>query len=200
MNKIKTFFADNFDSIIKPTFVLFAICLITALALASANLITSPKIAELEKQNLEKTMKKVITAEEYPKNTVSDKNEDITYYTAVNNGETEGYIFTFTEKGYGGEINVMTAIGNEGKIIAVEILDASDETPGLGQNVTKEDFCSRYKDKIGTVTAVKNNANPEKNEIDAVTGATISSKAVTRAVNRAVETYGKITDNGGGEK
>ena len=200
MSKIKQFFSSNWDSILKPTVVLFAICLIIALALASANLITAPKIALLEAENLNQTMKKVVSADNYTENTVENGGESVRYYIAENDGKAAGYIFTFSEKGYGGDVNVMTAIGTDGKIVAVEILDASNETPGLGQNVTKEDFYSQYKDKSGSVTVVKNGADAKKGEVDAVTGATISSKAVTRAVNRAVEVYSSLSDKGGAEK
>lgn len=200
MDKIKAFVRDNWDGILKPTVVLFAICLVIALALASANLVTAPKIAQLEAENLNQTMEKVITADKYTENTVKYSGESVKYYTAEKDGKAAGYIFTFSEKGYGGDVNVMTAIDTDGKIIAVEILDASNETPGLGQNVTKEDFYSQYKDKNGTVTVVKNGADAANGEIDAATGATISSKAVTRAVNRAVDVYSHISDKGGAEK
>ncbi len=198
MDKIKKFFADNWDGILKPTTVLFAICIVIALALSATNLVTAPEIDKLAQQTLKQTMESVISAENYPEKSVDIDGETVKYNLAEKDGSTVGYIFTFAEKGYGGDINVMTAIDCDGKIAAVQILDASNETPGLGQNVTKEDFCSQYKDKSGTVTVVKNGADGENNEIDAVTGATISSKAVTRAVNRAVEVFNTV--KGGAEK
>ena len=112
-------------------------------------------------------------------------------------GKIIGYIFKTSAKGYGGEISVMTAVKPDASVAAVEILDASSETPGLGQNVTKKDFYGEYKDKSHGIVVVKGgNADTTKNEIDAVTGATISSKAVTTAVNQALEYANKIITKG----
>ena len=102
-------------------------------------------------------------------------------------------IFVSQANGYGGVVSVMTAIDMNGNIISVEILAASDETPGLGQNVTKESFYSQYAGLKDNVTVVKGGAaNKENNEINAVTGATISSKAVTTAVNQALDYAAQI--------
>lgn len=190
MKRIKEFIIGNMDSIIKPTVVLFAICIVISLALSLSNLITAPKIAVLEQKTISETMEKVIPADKYTESDMKLDGEKITYYTAEKNGKAEGYIFTFAEKGYGGDVKVMTAVGVDGSIIAVNILDASNETPGLGQNVTKEGFYSQFKGADKRLTVVKSGA--KDNEIDAVTGATISSRAVTAAVNRALSAFEEI--------
>ena len=116
-------------------------------------------------------------------------NEQLVDYNIVKkDGKIIGYIFKTSAKGYGGEIQVMTAVKPDASVAAVEILDASGETPGLGQNVTEEYFYSQYNGRPHDIVVVKGgNADKAKNEIDAVTGATISSKAVTEAVNTAIE-------------
>ncbi|MBR2489670.1 MAG: FMN-binding protein, partial [Clostridia bacterium] len=63
-----------------------------------------------------------------------------------------------------------------------------------GQNVTKEKFYSQYEEKTADVKVIKNGAVSENNEINAVTGATISSKAVTSAVNMALENYKAVAE------
>lgn len=200
MDKIKAFFKANGKPVIIPTVVLFVISAVIALALAAANEITAPTIAKLEEQAQNEAMEKVIKADEYKLCKTEQDGEEIQYYTAEEKGEIKGYIFTFAEKGYGGDVKVMTAVDTEGKVIAVDILDASNETPGLGQNVTKEKFYSSFKGRTEGVEIVKNGANPEKNQVDAVTGATISSKAVGRAVDRATGLFGKIAaEKTGGE-
>ena len=83
----------------------------------------------------------------------------------------------------------MTAVDLEGEILAVDILDVTGETPGLGQNAAKEGFYSQFAGKNDKITVVKNGADEDAGEINAVTGATISSKAVTSAVNKALEYY-----------
>ena len=80
----------------------------------------------------------------------------------------------------------MTALSPDGKISNLAILDVSSETPGLGQNASKKEFYGQFKDKTDKVAIT---------DIDTVTGATITSKAVTAAVNEAVESFKKLDIN-----
>lgn len=93
----------------------------------------------------------------------------------------------------------MTAINTDGTVAAIEILDASNETPGLGQNVTKQDFYTQYSGVKSGVEVVKDGTgSADNNTVNAVTGATISSKAVTKSVNTALDYAEKIMSNKGG--
>ena len=198
MNKIFNFFKANWKDIFKPIIVLTSICIIIPLALALTNLVTVDKISKLAKENQIKAMESLASAEEFLSQTIAkDDGTDHEYNVALNGGNPSAYIFTLSSKGYGGDVSVMTAIDVSGKIIGVDILDASGETPGLGQNVTKEGFYSQFAEKNGKITVVKNGANASSNEINAVTGASISSRAVTNAVNEALELFEKISANGG---
>ena len=98
-----------------------------------------------------------------------------------------GHIFTTSANGYGGAVKVMTGIGTDGKVIAIEVLDAADETPGLGQNAMKPSFWERFKGKSGQVKVVKSGAGED--EVQALTGATITSNAVKDAVNKALTAH-----------
>lgn len=196
MDKLKQFYNDNKDAIIKPIAVITCICIIVTLALSVTNLVTQNRIAALSEAEQKEAMTRVIKAEEYTEHTAAFDDETV-YYRAVSGGETVGYIFTVTEKGYGGDVTVMTGINTDGTVAAVDILDASNETPGLGQNVTKEGFYSQFAGKSAGISVLKNGAVSENNEVDAVTGATISSRAVTNAVNSALESYNLIA---GGEE
>ena len=84
-------------------------------------------------------------------------------------------------------VSVMTAVNGDLTVKAIEILSATDETPGLGQNITKETFYKQYSGLKDNISVVKNGADSAENEINAVTGATISSKAVTKAVNTSLD-------------
>ena len=93
-------------------------------------------------------------------------------------------------KGYGGAVTIALGITNEGEVVGIQILDASNETPGLGQNSTKETWNSQYvgmkSDK--TLSVVKDGSGSADNgTVNAISGATITSKAVTRAVNVALK-------------
>ena len=82
----------------------------------------------------------------------------------------------------------------------IRILDVSNETPGLGQNTANKSFTSQFKGKSFGITVVKGSADSKKNEINAVTGATISSKAVTKAVNKAIDIITNEQDGGKNEE
>ena len=190
MSKFIEAVKKNREDIIKPVGVLLAICIIIPLALSVTNKVTAKKIAELEAANSKKNMQSLIDADNFEE----CENGEITYYAAINGGETAAYIFTESSKGYGGDVSVMTAIKPDGTVAGVAILDVSGETPGLGQNAAKESFFSQYIGLKKGVSVLKNGAKAENNEVDAVTGATITSTAVTRAVNKALDDFEKVKE------
>ena len=189
MDKLKEFFTKYRDDIIKPVAVLLAICIVIPLALSLTNKVTETRIAELDEKNSRETMAGLIVADSFEEAEFKSGSDEFTYYAAIRDGETAGYIFTTSEKGYGGDVSVMTAVNPDGTVKAVAILDVSGETPGLGQNAAKESFYSQYTGKTSGISLLKNGADSENNEVDAVTGATITSTAVNRAVNKALEYY-----------
>lgn len=196
MSKFIEAIKKNREDIIKPVGVLLAICIIIPLALSVTNKVTAKKIAELENENSKKNMQSLVSADDFEK--CSDGG--IEYYTAIKGGETAAYIFTESAKGYGGDVSVMTAVKPDGTVAGVAILDVSGETPGLGQNAAKESFYSQYAGLKKGVSLLKNGARAENNEVDAVTGATITSTAVTRAVNAALDDFEKVKGETVGEE
>lgn len=194
MTKLIAFFKNNRKDIFSPIFVLLAICLIIPLALSLTNSVTADKIAALDAENQKKAMAGLIKAEVYkPMTAASASGEELTYYQAEKGGEIAGFLFVTAAKGYGGEVSVMTALNTDGTVLAVEILDVSNETPGLGQNAKKESFYKQYAGKKAGISLLKNGADEQKNEINAVTGATITSKAVTAAVNQALADFEAVS-------
>ncbi|MBQ8741315.1 MAG: FMN-binding protein [Clostridia bacterium] len=192
LDKIKAFFKAN-SEIITPTAVLAIICVVVTLALSSTNLLTASRIEELAVETQNKAMAKLIEADEYTLQAAVLADEEIEYNAAIKDGETVGLIFVTEANGYGGAVSVMTAVNMDGSVAAIEILDASNETPGLGQNVTKESFYTQFNGLKNDIAVIKGGtANAENNEINAVTGATISSKAVTAAVNQALDYAAEI--------
>lgn len=188
MNKLFELIKKNWNDILKPVVVLLAICIVIPLALAVTDSVTRDKIAELEIKNSMAAMQSLIKADEYVETEVEGK-DSFVYHKAVKDGNSIGYIFSTKAKGYGGEVSVMTAIDTNGVVLSVAILDVSNETPGLGQNAAKESFYSQFTGKKEGIILLKNGANAANNEIDAVTGATITSRAVTNAVNEALEQF-----------
>lgn len=174
----------NTKEVIIVTVTLTLICLITTALLAIINNVTEEPIA----QNLVKA------ENEARKSVVADASDfvaknDGEYYEAVDaNGNVIGYAVSKSAKGYGGDVVVMTGFDAEGKILKVEIVSADDETPGLGQNITKDSFLEQFNGKSGELKLVTaSQATGADNEVDAVTSATYSSVAVVNAVNEASE-------------
>ena len=96
---------------------------------------------------------------------------------AVYKGET-GFVLQTVAYGYAGNITMLVGVSNEGTVTGLVVRDLS-ETYGLGANALKDtEFLSQFLGTSGEAQVGEN--------IDALTGATVSSKAVTRAVNSAV--------------
>ena len=183
------------SDILKPTIVLAAICIVTSALLAYTNTLTKPVIDDLAVQTELNTRKLVLSqAESFTEESFS---EDVVYCVGEDaNGETVGYVFTTAAKGYGGDVKIMVGVNADGTVAGVQILSLS-ETPGLGMNATKPTFLEQFIGKTLGISVTKN--EPADNEIKALTGATITSNAVTTAVNEALDYYTQITggaDNG----
>ncbi len=179
--------------ILVPTIALVVICLVATFLLGYTNMITQEKISQNEVEK-EKSSRMVVLPEASSFGEVTALDNGITYCVATNaSGAEVGYVFTTGAKGYGGTVSVMVGIDNNGSIKGIEILSHS-ETPGLGANATSDSFKSRFEGKSGELT-VNKNSNDGQN-IQAITAATITSKAVVSAVNMATEAFNEITGGG----
>lgn len=179
--------------IIIPAVALFAICLVATFLLGGTNMLTKDKIAEVAEKTAQEARLKVCPgATQFSEKTVEVDGVEYAVFEGTDaDGETVGYAVTAFDKSYGGEIQIMTGFDSDLKISGVEILSI-DDTPGLGMNAKKEEFRSQFSGKSGEL-AVSKQAQAE-NEIQALTGATITSKAVTRCVNAA---YAAVNNMGG---
>ena len=111
--------------------------------------------------------------------------------TVDKDGNVLGSVVVNVAKGYGGDISVMTGVDKDGKVTGVNILSHS-ETAGLGANAVKESFRDQFVGLVKGITVSKD--KPGENSIDALTGATVTSRAVTKAVNAAIEAAGGEND------
>ena len=169
-----------------PALILCAICLIITGALSVTNFITKDTIEALNLQT-EKEARTVVLPD-----AANFESEESYYVGKADDGSEKGYVFTTTAKGYGGTIQVMTGINTEGEITGVTILSL-DETPGLGMNAQNASFTDMYKQTVpeGGFNVIKSGTAGDGN-IVALTGATITSQAVTDAVNSAIDQYNEI--------
>ncbi len=189
-------FAKKNNDVLSLIWKLGAICLAVAFILSVTNLVTAGKIEEMEKAASNSAMASLIAADEYKKidNSLLLQDEDTSFFEARNTDGVIGYIVETVNKGYGGDVKVMTALSPDKKIIAINILSAADETPGLGQNATKPAFYEQFNGKTEGVAVIKNGADSEKNEVNAVTGATVTSKAVKACVDEAFTALNKYLE------
>lgn len=177
--------------IVKPVIVLFLICLFVSAALAASNLLTKDKIAQINLQTEQESQKQVLPdADTFETASASD---GTAYVVGKKGSEVVGYVFTTSSKSYGGDLDVMTGISADGKISGVNLLSI-DDTPGLGLNAQKDDFRNQYKQSVPASGKFEVNKNGQTGDgqIAALTGATITSKAVTDAVNQAVALYNTV--------
>jgi electron transport complex protein RnfG len=187
--------------IIKPTIVLFLICTIVTMALALTNFATKDAIASQVRMQEETARKEVFSdAEDFEEiqelESILSAEEDGRLvkkaYNCLKDGEVIGRVYSVESKGYGGFISIAVGIDNSGKTTGVKIVSHS-ETPGLGSKAKDEPFISQL---VGIspkepLTVVKIGGSKEE-EIDAVSGATISSKAVVKAVQDAIDIDSEI--------
>ncbi len=123
---------------------------------------------------------------------------EVKIFPAKKDGKEVGYaIETFTNKGFGGTVKIMLGIDTDGNIIDYSVLEHA-ETPGLGSKM--QDWF-RTKGDIRGMNAKKNNLTVSKDggDVDAITAATISSRAFLDAVNRGIKAQsGSATDGNSG--
>lgn len=160
--------------------VLFAISAITALLLGLVNSITADAIAANEKAKIEKAMNEVLPASAYTDVTTSYTGGDTTV-NAVYEAEGEGYVVQVSPSGsFSGTLSVMVGVTSDGACSGISIVKTS-ETSGLGANASKDSFRVQFQGLTGTASVTKDGGT-----INAITGATITSRAVCNAVNSAV--------------
>lgn len=170
--------------ILKLGGILFLISAICSGLVGYASEVTKEPIATKERETKQKAMQEVLPeAEDFEEAQGSEEVEEV--YTAMKSGEAIGYAISVAPKGYGGPIYMMVGITKEGVVEGVKIL-AHGETPGLGANASDPNFTSQFKDKSTAITVVKG-AGAGEDEISAITGATITSQAITDGVNIALD-------------
>lgn len=180
-----------------PAIILCVICLVTTALLAVTNQITYAPRLSLEAAALKADQQELFpSATEFKPIDITSFKEQFpgvaSALVARSASGAEGVLIRSSSRGYGGDVPVLIALDKSGKILRMKFL-SNDETPGLGKKVENQtyfgQFIGKQTDKLFTV---KTN-EAEKIRIDAVAGATISSRAVTEAINAAASLFKKIS-------
>lgn len=166
-----------------PTAVLTVICIVVTLALAGTYQMTQPVIAANAKAAADAARAEVLPSGEGGYSPADCKLLDGVVDVCRADNKT-GYVITTKDKGFGGEIIVMVGIGADGKIGGIKVLQHS-ETPGLGTKAMADSHLSLF---LGQ-SRITNTKEAGAANIDAISGATISSNAVFRAVDKALLQY-----------
>ena len=191
------------DSFMKDALVLSLITLISGCCLGGAYGLTKQKIYEINMASTIASYKQVMPAEEYDDETYADAlttaQSDgkiaadnggaslISVVAAKDASDAEtGYIVKGSAAGYGGSVIVVVGVDADLKVTGISFPETLPQTAGLGQKGTEHAFYEQFAGK-GTKLSVKKGGGAGEDEIDAISGATITTTADTNTVNAATE-------------
>lgn len=175
--------------------ILCAITLVVALALGAVNAVTAGPIAEQNAQKIKDSLENVMPGAESEQidvpegTTVTTETKNaisvtiLSAYKMTKDGADAGYCVEVGPTGFGGAVDTMVGIDSDGKVTGISVISASSETPGLGARSTEPEFQAQFAGQVGTEVAVAKDGG----SIDALTGATITSRAVSEGVVAAAQ-------------
>jgi electron transport complex, RnfABCDGE type, G subunit len=195
-----------FKEIIRPAVTLFLVCAVITGALAVVNDITGPIIEERDMAALQESLSTVLPgAEEFSDAVSRDELINRGYkagerisnlYQATAGGETVGYVVEVVTKGYGGDISMLVGIDSSLSVTGVKIMSHS-ETPGLGAKADDEEYLKQYIGAIpGNLYHVVKTTPWNDGDIQALSGATVTSRAVANGVSEAASLVRSIVKGG----
>ena len=202
------------SSILINTLVLFAVTFVAVSALAVVNQITKEPIAQAEINAREQIYKIVypdaenFTDIENAENLIENSDKMLkdagcdgcfindALAVTDKNGSIKGYVIAATSpSGYGGDLQIALGITLDSEITGFNIVSHS-ETAGLGSKCTESGFTSQFTGKSAEILKYTKTGAYADNEIDAISGATITTNAVTEAANAAIMFYQEnLADN-----
>ena len=190
------------NTIAKDTVRITLITLVAGFALGLVNEITKEPIAQQEAKAKAEACKAVFAdaddfaaiedlsgaADALESAGLTGKADVNEAYEAKKGGETVGYVITVTDhEGYGGDIQFSVGVSTDDTLTGISILSIG-ETAGLGMKATEPSFYNQYVNKQADKFVVSKDGG-DGEQIDALSGATITSRAVTGAVNAALGYY-----------
>ncbi|MDR2907755.1 MAG: RnfABCDGE type electron transport complex subunit G [Bacteroidales bacterium] len=177
------------STLINMVVSLTVIATVAALCLGSVYTITKEPIELAKKAKQEAAIKAVLPEfDNLETETQTIDGGELIVNKATKNGELVGTaVETFTNKGFGGQIKLMVGLLPDGSIYDISVLSHS-ETPGLGDkiDIKKSDFPTQFKGKKPATFNLS--VTKDGGDVDAITAATISSRAYCDAVQRASNT------------
>ncbi len=150
--------------------------------------LTKPAIDKVEENKNIKAINEVLKTDVAIATTEAKVIEDLTYNLAYDaDGNFIGAaVKTYSMNGFGGKIELMVGMLQNGIINKVSVLSQA-ETPGLGANMVNDKFKGQFEGKDPQTFTLK--VKKDGGDVDAITAATISSRAVSEAIQRAVDGF-----------
>lgn len=181
------------------TAVLFGITLVASAGVGIVNTITEEPIAKAKEAATIAALNEVLPAfDETTTEALTVDELPVKVYTATKGDEITGYaVETMTKKGFGGIVRLMVGFSPAGEVVNVNVLEQS-ETPGLGTKMADEGnplLTSIQGQQLADKRLVDGKLAVTKDggDVDALTAATISSRAYVDAVNRAWTAYKNVS-------
>ena len=177
-------------NIVKTGIFLFVVATISGVLLAFTEGITSPIITENQIKAEQEAQNFVLPSNRYSDEIATEYNgQKIIYRIGFDEkGNETGAVYKVSPKGFGGQINTLVGINKEGKVINYKILSLN-ETPGLGNKLTSDDFANRFRSLLATSSPIIFKVKKDGGNVDAITAATISSRAFCTGIREAYEHY-----------
>jgi electron transport complex protein RnfG len=166
-----------------PVVFLAVIVTVSVVLLIALNSVTSSIVEEGRSEEIKGTLEKI-----FPE--MSEYKLEDEVYMIYQDGEKSGYAFIASGSGYGGDIDILVGLDSDFKIKDISIITQT-ETPGLGARITESTFTDQFKGLSADEIALRSN----NGMIDAITGATISSKAVVDTVREKMIEIIESLDN-----
>ncbi len=182
------------DTFINMTLTLFVITAVPAILLGFVYNFTKDPIEQVKKENLKMSINLVIpgadkgTVKEFSIMPTEGKDSLYFYEVLVNDVRIGTAVKTYTDKGFSGRFTVMVGFDTLGVIIDNNVLEHK-ETPGLGDKTSKSKSTWNEQFKGKNPSVFKLIVKKDGGDVDAITAATISSRAYCDALQRAFDAY-----------
>ena len=177
--------------------ILMIICAVVAALLGVVNGVTADKIKAIQEQKLQASLQVVFPGAEFTKVDVTDElvtlaasSDAESGLAAIYEASTGGYAVEVKPTGVGGAIDMIVGIDGEGAVTGVSVISHS-ETAGIGTKVAVD---KPNKNGVGVLSQFTGRSagagnlftvNSGSNQVDAISGATVTTKAITRGINAA---------------
>jgi electron transport complex protein RnfG len=186
--------AKKESTFVNMVYVLFLVAAIAGLALGAVYNLTKEPIELAKKAKIENAIKVVLPEFDEVKTSYKvmsfdgkQPKDSLTFYDAYKEGQYIGSaIDTYTMKGFSGLIKLMVGLEPDGTIYNISVLEHK-ETPGLGTKMAEPKFKDQFENKNPGTFDIK--VTKDGGQIDAITAATISSRAFSDATERAYLTF-----------